>query len=248
MPRPEKVQAVAEIKQQIESAQAVFLTEYRGIAVQKMSDLRRRLRDAGAEYKVVKMTLARRAADDLGIEGLDEHLAGPTAMAFAHADAVAVAKALSDFSKENEALVIKLGLLADRVLQPEEVSRLAAIEPREVLLAKVAGAARAPLYALAGMLASFTRDAAGLFSALLEKKEASDPTGTEVAGAGSPESADSPDSPDSPDSADSPDSPESADSPDGADRSDEPQVSAETDDQDDAEDPDGASDDPAEEE
>src|SRR5690606_35152020 len=150
MPRPEKVEAVAEIKEQLESARAVFLTEYRGIAVGQMGDLRRRLREAGADYKVVKMTLARRAADDLGIEGLDDHLVGPTAMAFAHTDSVAAAKALSDFAKENECLVVKRGQLADKILQPEEVSKLAEIEPREVLLAKIAGAARAPLYAMAG--------------------------------------------------------------------------------------------------
>lgn len=174
MPRPEKVQAVAEIKEKFEAAEAVFLTEYRGIAVKQMGDLRRQLRDADAEYKVVKMTLARRAAEDLGIEGLSDEMVGPTALTFANGDPVGVAKALSDFSKDNERLVIKLGLLADKVLQPEDVAKLAAVEPREVLLAKIAGAAKAPLSGLAGMLSSFTRDAATVFTALLEKKE-SDP-------------------------------------------------------------------------
>jgi large subunit ribosomal protein L10 len=172
MPRPEKVQAVAEIKERFEAAQAVFLTEYRGIAVEQMGDLRRRVRAAGGDYKVVKMTLARRAAEGLGLEGLTGEMAGPTALAFANADPVGVAKALHDYAKENDRLVIKLGLLADKVLRPEEVSTLAAIEPREVLLAKIAGAAKAPLANLAGMLASFTRDAAGLFAALLDKREA----------------------------------------------------------------------------
>lgn len=171
MPRPEKVQAVAEIKERFEAAQAVFLTEYRGIAVEQMGDLRRRVRDAGGDYKVVKMSLARRAADGLGVEGLTDEMVGPTALAFANADPVGVAKALSDYAKENELLVIKLGLLADKLLRPEEVSKLAAIEPREVLLARIAGAAKAPLANLAGMLASFTRDAAGLFAALLDKRE-----------------------------------------------------------------------------
>ncbi|MGA7272930.1 MAG: 50S ribosomal protein L10, partial [Acidimicrobiia bacterium] len=172
MPRPEKVQAVAEIKERLEVAQAVFLTEYRGIAVQQMGDLRRRVRDAGGDYKVVKMSLARRAAEGLGIEGLTDEMVGPTALAFANADPVGVAKALSDYAKENDRLVIKLGLLADRLLRPEEVSKLAALEPRQVLLAKIAGAAKAPLANLAGMLTSFTRDAAGLFAALLDKREA----------------------------------------------------------------------------
>lgn len=92
MPRPEKVQAVAEIREQLEGSSAVFLTEYRGIAVKQMSDLRRRLRDAGADFKVVKMTLAKRAADDLGLEGLSDELVGPSALAFANDDPVRVPK------------------------------------------------------------------------------------------------------------------------------------------------------------
>lgn len=212
MPRPEKVQAVAEIKEKFEEAQAVFLTEYRGIPVKEMGNLRRRLRESGAEYKVVKMTLARRAADDLGIEGLSEHLTGPTALAFALEDPVSTAKALRDYARENERLVIKSGYLANRVLAPEEVVRLAEIEPREVLLAKIAGAAKAPLYQMASMLATFTREAASLFSALIEKKEAAGDVSASAAAES--ESPASPDSADSPESPDSPDSPDSADSPD----------------------------------
>lgn len=180
MPRPDKVQAVAEIRERFESAEAVFVTEYRGIAVKQMGDLRRRLREAGAEYKVVKMSLARRAVDELGLTGVGDHLVGPTALAFAQDDPVATAKALRDYSKDDENLVIKLGLLADKVLQPEEVTRLADIEPREVLLAKIAGAAKAPLVAVAGMVSSFTRDAAGLFAALLDKKESDAPVETDA--------------------------------------------------------------------
>lgn len=180
MPRPDKVQAVAEIRERFESAEAVFVTEYRGIAVKQMGDLRRRLREAGAEYKVVKMSLARRAVDELGLTGVGDHLVGPTALAFAQDDPVATAKALRDYSKDDENLVIKLGLLADKVLQPEDVGRLADIEPREVLLAKIAGAAKAPLTAVAGMVSSFTRDAAGLFAALLEKKESDAPVETDA--------------------------------------------------------------------
>src|SRR5690606_12251563 len=156
MPRPEKVQAVAEIKERFEEAEAVFLTEYRGIPGQEMGELRRRLRESGAEYKVVKMTLARRAADDLGIEGLDEQMAGPTALAFALEDPVSTAKALRDYARDNENLVIKSGYRANRVLAPEEVVRLAEIEPREALLAKIAGAATAPLDQRSSTLATFT--------------------------------------------------------------------------------------------
>jgi large subunit ribosomal protein L10 len=171
MARPEKVQAVADIREGLESAEAVFLTEYRGLTVQAVQDLRRALRDSGADYKVVKMTLARLAAGDAGIEGLDEYLAGPTALAFANSDPVATAKALKTFSKDHEVFVLKAGYLSGNVLTPEEVSKLAEIEPREILLAKIAGAAKAPLFSAAGMFGSFTRNAASMFSQLLDKKE-----------------------------------------------------------------------------
>lgn len=174
MPRPEKVQAVADIKERIESAQAVFVTEFRGLTVTQLQKLRASLRESGAEYKVVKMTLARRAAEELEIEGIDEHLIGPTALAFANADPVATAKALRDVSDGNEKFVIKAGILSGEVLLPEQVRKLASIEPREVLLAKIAGAAKAPLIKGAGLFASFTRNAATMMSQLLEKKEAGD--------------------------------------------------------------------------
>lgn len=172
MPRPEKVKAVQDIKERMEEAQAFFLTEFRGLSVGDLQRLRRSLSDAGADYKVVKMTLARRAADELGFEGVGDHLVGPTALTFARSDAVAAAKALDDYAKDNEALVVKLGVLAGTVLPPEEVTKLAKIEPREVLLAKIAGAAKAPLYQLAGMMASFSRNTATMMSQLLEKKQA----------------------------------------------------------------------------
>lgn len=171
MARPEKVQAVTDIREGLEGAEAVFLTEYRGLSVQATQDLRNALRDSGAEYKVVKMTLAKLAAGDAGIEGLDEFLAGPTALAFANSDPVATAKALKDFSKDHEVFVLKAGYLSGNILSPEEISKLAEIEPREVLLAMIAGAAKAPMVQAAGLFASFTRNAASMFSQLLDKKE-----------------------------------------------------------------------------
>lgn len=171
MPRPEKVQAVNDIRERLEGAEAVFLTEYRGLSVQAVQDLRRALREAGADYKVVKMTLTKLAATDAGIEGMDEYLSGPTAIAFAQDDVVATAKALKDFSKSNEVFTLKAGFFSGNILSPEEISTLAEIEPREVLLAKIAGAAKAPLFKAAGMFGSFTRDAATMFSQLMDKKE-----------------------------------------------------------------------------
>jgi large subunit ribosomal protein L10 len=171
MPRPEKVQAVADIKDKLEGSEAVFLTEYRGLTVKQVQDLRASLRASGADYKVVKMTLAKLAAGEAGIRGLDDFLLGPTALAFANTDPVATAKALKDFSKSHEVFVLKAGLMAGAILTPEEVSRLADIEPRDVLLARIAGAAKAPLNRAAGLFASFNRGAATMFTQLLEKKE-----------------------------------------------------------------------------
>ena len=178
MPRPEKVQAVAEIKERMEAAQAVFVTEFRGMSVQQLQVLRAALRGIGAEYKVVKMTLARLAADQLEIEGIGEHLSGPTALTFADADAVATAKVLKDIGKDNEALVIKVGYMAGDILMPEQISKLADIEPREVLLSKIAGAAKAPLSQAAGLLGAFTRNSATMFKQLLEKKESGELVGS----------------------------------------------------------------------
>lgn len=171
MPRPEKVQAVEEIKERLENAEATFLTEYRGLSVNEQQELRRSLRAAGAEYKVVKMSLARRAAEELGLDDFTESMIGPTAIAFAITDPVPVAKALKDFAKDHERLVLKVALMSDKLLAPEQVSKLADIEPRDVLLGKIAGAAKAPLAKMAGMLGSFMRDSASMFSQLLEKKE-----------------------------------------------------------------------------
>ncbi|MDH3250564.1 MAG: 50S ribosomal protein L10 [Acidimicrobiia bacterium] len=204
MPRPEKVQAVEEIKERLEQSRATFLTEYRGLSVSQQQKLRRSLRAAGADFKVVKMTLAKLAAEELGLE-IAEELVGPTALAFASDDAVTVAKALRDFAKEHEAFVLKSGLLGTVYLAPEQVTKLADIEPREVLLSKIAGAAKAPMAKMAGMLSSFTRDAASMFSQLLDKKEQDSPAAAppEVASAAD-ESAPVEDAADDPGSDDTP--------------------------------------------
>ena len=180
MPRPEKVQAVEDIKQRIDGAQAVFLTEYRGLSVKAQQTLRRSLRASGAEYKVVKMSLAQIAANELGHAEVADEMVGPTAIAFANADAVATAKALSDFAKDHEAFVLKSGLLSGQYLAPEQVLELAKLPSRDELLGRIAGAMKAPLYGAAGLFAGFARASASMFFQLLEKKEAGDP----IAGVG----------------------------------------------------------------
>jgi len=172
MPRPEKVQAVAEIKERLEEAHAVFLAEYAGLSVKDQQALRRELRANDAEFKVVKMTLARRAADGLDIAEFDELLIGPTGIAFADGDPVGAAKALKEFAKTHDVFTIKGGLLGSDFLTAERISELADIEPREVLLAKLAGAMKAPMANLAGLLAALPRNTASVLKQLLEKKEA----------------------------------------------------------------------------
>ena len=175
MPRPEKVQAVADIKERLDGAQAVFLAEYAGLSVQEQQALRRELRANGAEFKVVKMTLARLAAADLEIDDFDALLLGPTGLTFADGDPVGAAKVLRDFAKDHEVLVVKGGLLGREFLTPERIAELADIEPREVLLAKIAGAFEAPMAKMAGLLAALPRNAATAMQQLLEKKEAESP-------------------------------------------------------------------------
>ena len=171
MPRPEKVQAVAEIKDRLDEAQAVFLAEYAGLSVKEQQALRRELRANDAEFRVVKMTLARRAAAELDIDTLDELLLGPTGLAFADGDPVRAAKALRDFARGHEVFLVKGGLLGREFLTPERVGQLADIEPRDVLLAKIAGAFQAPLAKAAGLFAALPRNTASALQQLIEKLE-----------------------------------------------------------------------------
>lgn len=159
MARPEKEAAVAELREKLGSAKGSVITDYRGLTVKKVTDLRRRLRKAGVEYKVIKNTLASRAAHELDIADLDKYLAGPTAIAFSMEDPVAPAKVLAEFAKDNKELEIKGGLLQGKVIDSEGVKALAELPPREVLLAQVAAGMQAPIsgmvQVLSGVLRSF---------------------------------------------------------------------------------------------
>jgi large subunit ribosomal protein L10 len=167
-PRPEKVAVVDEVKERLGSSSAALLTEYRGLSVSALAQLRRQLRDAGGEMKVYKNTLVRFAARDLDLE-IDELLTGPTAIAFVDGDPVNVAKALRDFAKANPALVVKGGLLGDKALSAAETQALADVEPREVLLAKLAGAMAAPMVQFAGLLQALPRNFAYGLQALIDQ-------------------------------------------------------------------------------
>lgn len=168
-PRPEKVAVVEEVRDRLRGSSAAILTEYRGLKVQELQDLRRSLRDAGGDYKVYKNTLVRFAVADLGLSELEPLLKGPTAIAFVDGDAVTVAKALRDFSRGNPALVVKGGVLGEKILSAGDATALADIAPREVLLARFAGGLAAPLQQLAGLLQALPRNFAYGLKALIDK-------------------------------------------------------------------------------
>jgi len=139
MPNATKIERVAELKEQIEGANALLLTEYRGLTVHEISELRRSLREVDASLAVIKNTLMLRAANDAGVTDLDQLLAGPSAVAFINGDVVAVAKKLKDASKLYPSLVIKGGYMDGSVLDAAGASALADLESREVMLSKIAG-------------------------------------------------------------------------------------------------------------
>ena len=171
-PRPDKVAIVDEITVKLNESVAVFVSEYRGMSVGPLADLRTPLRAAGAEHKVYKNTLARIAATDAGFESLNEFLLGPTALTFVTGDSVAAAKALLDQSKANPLLVIKGGVLGETPMSADDVKALASLPSREVLLAQLAGAFQAPLVKTAGLLQALPRNFAYGLSALIEKQAA----------------------------------------------------------------------------
>ena len=141
----QKKQVVAQLVETLKSAQAGVLVDYRGITVEQDTQLRAKLREAGVEYKVVKNTLTRFAAKEVGFEELDEQLNGPTALAISTTDAVAPAKVISDFAKEVEAIQIKAGFVDGKVISLDEVKTLASTPSREVLIAKIMGSLNAPI-------------------------------------------------------------------------------------------------------
>ncbi|MDR1851387.1 MAG: 50S ribosomal protein L10 [Propionibacteriaceae bacterium] len=180
MANPEKAAQIAELEKQFSDSNGVVLTEYRGLTVSALQQLRRSLGE-NANYAIVKNTLTSIAAKNAGIEGLDEQLAGPTAIAFVTGDVVAVAKGLKAFAKENPLLVVKGGYLDGSVLGADEVKKLAELESREVLLAKLAGAFNGNLAKAAGLFNASLSGAARLFAALQSQKESAGEPAAETA-------------------------------------------------------------------
>src|ERR671916_888091 len=172
--RADKATAVAELTDHFRNSSATVLTEYRGLTVSELTELRRAL-GGQTKYSVSKNTLAKRAAVDAGIDGLDELFTGPTALAFVSGDPVEAAKGLRAFAKAHPELVIKGGVFEGKAITADEVSKIADLESREVLLAKLAGAMKGNLTKAAGLFQAPLSQVARLAAALQEKKAADAP-------------------------------------------------------------------------
>ena len=180
MARPDKAAAVAELAEQFTKSAAAVLTEYRGLTVKDLKALRRSLGE-NATYAVTKNTLTTIAAREAGIEGLDDTLSGPTAIAFISGDVATVAKGLRDFAKANPLLVINAGVMDGRVLDADSVRKLADLESREVLLAKLAGAMNGNLVKAVSLFAAPRSQAARALGALQNQKQAGETPATDAA-------------------------------------------------------------------
>jgi large subunit ribosomal protein L10 len=182
MAKPDKVAAVAELKDKFTDSAGAVLTEYRGLSVKALKELRTSLGES-ASYAVSKNTLTMIAAREAGIDGLDEQLVGPTAIAFIDGDPVVVAKGLRDFARTNPQLVIKGGVVEGKLLGPDDVRKLADLESREVLLSRIAGGMQGVLAQAISLISAPLSQAARLFSAL---QSAAEENPSLIAGPGEP--------------------------------------------------------------
>src|SRR6202048_1316235 len=174
MAKADRCTAVADIPEQFKDSPAALVTEYRGLTVANLAELRRSLGDS-ATYSVAKNTLIKRAATEAGVDGLEELFVGPTAIAFVTGEAVDAAKALKRFAKDHKALVIKGGYMDGHPLTVAEVERIADLESRDVLLARLAGAMKGNLTKAAGLFNAPASNLARLIAALQDKKASQEP-------------------------------------------------------------------------
>ena len=174
MARPEKVEAVSNIAERFAGAEGVILTEYRGLSVGQMAEIRRTLDEAGADYKVLKNTLVRIAVRQDGLDELVDMLEGPTAIAFCRSDPAAAAKALDESAKKYPVLQIKGGVLRGKVMDARQATQLASLEPREVQLAKIVTMLSSPLQQAANVLSALLRDLGSMLVQVAEQKNQSE--------------------------------------------------------------------------
>jgi large subunit ribosomal protein L10 len=164
VPTQEKVETVEEFKSRLDGAKTVLVTEYRGLTVQQLSDLRKQLRGVSAQYKIIKNRLARLAMTDSDLSKLSPHLKGPTGMVISKEDPVAVAKALHTFARTNQALAIKAGFIEGQVLPPAELKALSELPSKDAIRAQIIGAIQGPLAQLVGLLQAPQRELAYVLS------------------------------------------------------------------------------------
>ena len=160
MPTQEKIETVEDLRQRLDGVKTVMLTEYRGLTVAQLSELRKQLRTVRAEYKVVKNRLARLAGDEHGFEALRPHLKGPTALVIAKDDPVAVAKTLTTFARTNQALAIKVGVVDGQLVTPDGIKALSDLPSKEALRAQIVGLIQGPLTQLVTILTAKQRELA----------------------------------------------------------------------------------------
>lgn len=175
MARPEKVSAVAEIRSRFEDAEATLLTEYRGLRVAEIAEVRGALREADAEYRVLKNTLTRIAVREVGLDELVEMLEGPTAIVFVKGDVAEAAKALDEAAKKYPVLVVKGGAMKGKIFGADQAKELARLEPREVLLAKIAMMMNSPIQQTANVVSALLRDLGSMLAQVVTKKEEEGP-------------------------------------------------------------------------
>jgi len=186
-PRAEKVAVVNEVRDRMQAADGAVLTEYRGLTVAELAELRRELAASGGDYKIYKNTLVKLAVADGPQAAIHELLTGPTAIAFVQGDVSAVAKALRDFARNNPNLVVKGGVVGTGMLSAAEINVLADLPSRDTLLAQFAGALSAPMQQLAGLIEALPRNLAYGLSALLDQRRAGGESDAEESTAPAPE-------------------------------------------------------------
>jgi large subunit ribosomal protein L10 len=189
MPNPEKIERVATLKERIEGSDALLLTEYRGLSVSEITELRRSLAAGGTRFAVVKNTLMRRAAEQAGVEELVSLLEGPSAVAFVSGDPVAAAKSVVDAAKKYPTLVLKGGFMDGRMLSADEAKALASLESREAMLSRIAGLMKAEMSRAAAMFIGAQSKFLGVLEAYKTKLPADTSEGTEAAEEASPSEA-----------------------------------------------------------
>jgi large subunit ribosomal protein L10 len=194
--REQKAAAIAEIADEIRESDAVFAVDFRGISVPQAADVRTRLRDADARFRVVKNTLTERAADEAGAEALKELLAGPTALTFVRGDAALAAKAISTFNRETELLAFKGGLMNGEALDPAQLQAIARLPSREVLYGQLVGVVASPITGVVRGLNALISGLAVALGQVQEKKESGEiPTGAATGGGGDQTAAEAPETP-----------------------------------------------------